>query len=66
MNQLLLDDNVMFAEDIESVLKGGALKVGDKLFNHKRASNFVVVGVISGRVYFLIECLADKLSPSVR
>jgi hypothetical protein len=52
----------MFASDLNTIGIGLSLKVGDTLFNHKRASNFVVVGFIGDRVYFLIQSLFEKLA----
>ena len=58
------DDRIMFASNLNDIGADLNLKIGDVLFNHKRASNFVVIGLIGSRVYFLIQGLFEKLALS--
>jgi hypothetical protein len=56
-----LDDNIMFAEDLDVIGKNLNLKTGGVIFNQERASNFVIVGIVGSRCYFLKEALFDEL-----
>jgi hypothetical protein len=59
---LKFDNSIMFAEDLDAIGSNLNLKIGDALFNHERVSNFVVVGIVDGRVYFLRQALFEKLA----
>ena len=56
------EDGIIFSSSLNDIGADLNLKIGDVLFNHKRASNFVVIGLIGGRVYFLIQGLFEKLA----